>query len=693
MKPISEFINKVHLGNCLDLMKEMPAESVDCIVTDPPAGISFMGKKWDDDKGGRDQWIKWLSDVMREGLRVLKPGGHALVWSLPRTSHWTGMALENAGFEVRDIVHHVFGTGFPKSMDISKAIDKQFGVEREVIGQRQDILTKQAKDLREGKRKIVESLNNGAPERNNGFVTVSADITAPTTPEAKQWSGWGTALKPATEIWLLCRKPLIVVPIYNIVEQNTLIKGLLCQISPVKYVELFSTLNPNVSKEVLSDFAQWIADASLLVKNEDLSEKTGMFKSQEMEKTFLNIVKLWSIIWVENLNQENKYTTSITSETTIELRTLKSLILQTTQAITQDQSIQTDGTKQSVKLAVVLLDAVVVKLRNILMLIAPELVGKMELCLVNSEKRILGENEIGTVDLKQYPKIEHWILCRKPLSEKTVAENVLKWGTGGINIDGCRVPYESVKDYETLVDNYKGGLERATPETKENWTLHGGGWKLGKGIEIPDENKGRFPANLIHDGSDEVMAEFEKYGIKTSGKVKNEKEAYDGCSITGFIRGKSTFTNQHGDTGTPSRFFYCAKPSKSERDGGLENAKEKKGGSLDGGADTRNGKIKTNQPMRKNHHPTVKAQALMEYLIKLITPLNGIVLDMFAGSGSTLIAAKKLGHPYIGIEIDPEYCEIAELRVGYKETVTTNNIIIMSTNTRIKSQLPNIMEV
>jgi len=106
---------------------------------------------------------------------------------------------------------HIFITGnsgFPKSMDISKAIDKKFGVEREIIGQREDILKKQAKDLREGKRKIVDSLNAGANERNNGFVTVSADITTPTTDEAKQWEGWGTALKPANEPIVVARKPL-----------------------------------------------------------------------------------------------------------------------------------------------------------------------------------------------------------------------------------------------------------------------------------------------------------------------------------------------------------------------------------------------------------------------------------------------------------------------------------------------------
>ncbi|MDP1548104.1 MAG: hypothetical protein Q8L87_18995, partial [Anaerolineales bacterium] len=157
-----------------------------------------MGKKWDDNKGGREQWIKWLSDVMAEGLRVLKPGGHALVWALPRTSHWTGFALENAGFEVRDIVHHLFGSGFPKSLSIDKAIDKMKGAERvKVIDERW------ATKYPNGPKGKTTQLTNGG--RSNRIGTPMKEL--PTTPEAKEWEGWGTALKPAVECWWLVRKP------------------------------------------------------------------------------------------------------------------------------------------------------------------------------------------------------------------------------------------------------------------------------------------------------------------------------------------------------------------------------------------------------------------------------------------------------------------------------------------------------
>ena len=110
-------IKLIH-GDCLEEMKKMDDNSVDSIVTDPPAGIAFMNKDWDKDKGGRENWILWMQEVAKECLRIIKPGGHALVWAIPRTSHWTGTAWENAGWEAKDKIYHCFGTGFPKSRDI-----------------------------------------------------------------------------------------------------------------------------------------------------------------------------------------------------------------------------------------------------------------------------------------------------------------------------------------------------------------------------------------------------------------------------------------------------------------------------------------------------------------------------------------------------------------------------------------------
>lgn len=186
----------IHHGDCLDILKSLPNDSVHSLVTDPPAGISFMNKSWDDDKGGRDEWIKWLSEVMQECMRVMKPGAHGLVWALPRTSHWTATALENAGFEIRDIINHLFGSGFPKSLNISKAIDKMNGDERIIIGQ--DFLANQ----NGGRRNSEHTSKFGTPR------SVVYNYTVSNSNDGKQWEGWGTALKPACEHWILIRKPL-----------------------------------------------------------------------------------------------------------------------------------------------------------------------------------------------------------------------------------------------------------------------------------------------------------------------------------------------------------------------------------------------------------------------------------------------------------------------------------------------------
>lgn len=356
-------------GDCLEILKTLKADSIDSLLTDPPAGIGFMGKEWDRDKGGRDSWIAWMTDVMAECYRVLKPGAHGLVWAIPRTSHWTATALENAGFEVRDVITHLFGSGFPKSLNISKAIDKAAGAEREVVGKKSTY------------RK---------PQAPNGWdCSKRAEFeTAPATEAAKQWDGWGTALKPASE---------------------------------------------------------------------------------------------------------------------------------------------------------------------------------------------------------------HWILVRKPISEKTVAANVLKWGTGGINIDECRIGLSHGDDTSRKLSQ------------KQSWKNTS---PAGSGSVTDDWQKGRFPANLV-----------------LSHTIFCGDECADDCPVK-MLDEQSGF----GDKGGASRFFYVAKASKKDRGEG-------------------------------NNHPTVKPQKLMQYLAKLITPPNGIILDPFMGSGSTGVAAINSDFRFKGIEQDKNYFQIAEARI------------------------------
>ena len=197
---------EIQEGTCPSHLAVFNDCQFDSLVTDPPAGIGFMGKKWDKDKGGRDAWIEDMAATYRECLRVLKPGAHGLVWALPRTSHWTATALEDAGFQVRDVVHHLFGTGFPKSLDVSKAIDKAAGAKREVISE----------------NATGWSGTLGGKGALGGLSTPDVRTkTAPATDAAKQWDGWGTGLKPAAEHWILIRKPLIGTVAANVMEHGT----------------------------------------------------------------------------------------------------------------------------------------------------------------------------------------------------------------------------------------------------------------------------------------------------------------------------------------------------------------------------------------------------------------------------------------------------------------------------------------
>ena len=178
-------MKKLHHGDCLEVLRTMPDNSVDSIVTDPPYGLSFMGKKWDYDVPSEDIW--------RECLRVLKPGGHLLAFAGTRTQHRMAVRIEDAGFEIRDMIAWVYGSGFPKSLDVSKAIDKAAGAEREVIRE----ATPPPAGFKSG------TFDNRGP---NSFG--NGAITAPATEAARQWQGWGTALKPALEPITVARKPL-----------------------------------------------------------------------------------------------------------------------------------------------------------------------------------------------------------------------------------------------------------------------------------------------------------------------------------------------------------------------------------------------------------------------------------------------------------------------------------------------------
>jgi site-specific DNA-methyltransferase (adenine-specific) len=364
-------------GDALEELRLLPENSVDAVVTDPPYGLSFMGKNWDRGIPGEAFW--------REALRVAKPGAHLLAFGGTRTFHRLACAIEDAGWEIRDCLMWVYGSGFPKSLDVSKAIDKAAGYARpRVPGGCGSAGTISTAGLRPGEAISGEAISG----------------------EAIRWQGWGTALKPAWEPIILARKPL-------------------------------------------------------------------------------------------------------------------------------------DG---------------------------------------------------------------------------TVAENIQKWGTGALNIDGCRI--EGVKDVPASTRTHFSGNSVSMPNDDHDTK----GW---------DANAGRWPANLIHDGSEEVVRMFPQSDT-------HRIESPSDCDTSGSTAFDSMRGNRpargYSEEGSAARFFYCAKASRAERGEGCT-------------------------------HPTVKPLALMRYLCRLVTPPDGTVLDPFMGSGSTGKACVLEGFGFIGIDNVPEYVEIARRRI------------------------------
>ena len=273
------------------------------------------------------------------------------------------------------------------------------------------------------------------------------------------------------------------------------------------------------------------------------------------------------------------------------------------------------------------------------------------------------------------PAHEPICMARKPLSEKTVTENCLKWGTGGINIDKSRVGYMSEEDKkESITKNqYK---QKDKPEDA---------MFVGIKNQGDYQPQGRFPANIIHDNSEEVRDCFPE--SKSSDVIRRNNQSKNTGAENGAIcygKYNDCDTTGYSDSGNASRFFksiiYQAKASKSERNKGLDDFEEVEvrggGGRVEDGYDlsdpaqvnlrraaTAYGAVKAK---KANIHPTVKPIALMEYLIKMVTPKGGIVLDPFAGSGSTLVAAKQNGFQYIGIEMTEEYIPIINARLKIK---------------------------
>ncbi|WP_242183260.1 site-specific DNA-methyltransferase [Sphingomonas sp. CARO-RG-8B-R24-01] len=260
------------------------------------------------------------------------------------------------------------------------------------------------------------------------------------------------------------------------------------------------------------------------------------------------------------------------------------------------------------------------------------------------------------------PAHEPIVVARKPLIG-SVAANEAMYGTGAINIDACRIHSD-----DALGGTYT--VKRLKPGATLDKT--GGNWRPTDGVEYHGEMKpGRWPANIVHDGSDEVLAGFPAHaGGAAPASGSTRTDGFKSRAMAGSMNGISTPAPFYGDTGSAARFFYCAKASKSDRDEGLDHLDPQafvqfQTGNGESGAASSLSEGRETQ--YRNIHPTVKPEGLMRWLVRLYTPPGGTVLDPFTGSGSTGKAAVLEGLDFIGCELTDEYIPIARARIAAAE--------------------------
>ena len=590
---MEEFLDgKVRLygGDNRESLKKIADNSIDSIVTDPPyalvsivkrfgsansapakgneaymrASAGFMGKQWDTGEAAH------AVEFWTECLRVLKPGGHVVAFAGTRTYHRMACAIDDAGFEIRDQLQWVYGSGFPKSHDVSKGIDRAAGAERTEI-------------IRKSARHGGGIVGNGTSYEMDPDVPM---LYAPATYAAREWQGWGTALKPSHEEICLAQKPVELTGF-----ATTLAQKLMEQICQLPLFARDAGSNSTSSLSVFGTDAERVSvQWNAVLKCNTLADLFALmdtWPSGLAIPSSLSIALSWLKALGEILNLGSTFTTETKSSLTTDLKTLNSLASTITPSTIIEAAIQPHGIGSNVSLVAAIFSAVVSRLNCIHAISAAGLATSTD---------VLG-------DLR--PNSEPICLARKPLIG-TVAQNVLEYGTGAINVDGCRV---GLREVRKLSRNGSIGYGGSEPQ----------------GIVL-DDGMGRWPANLIHDGSEEVIAAFPdapgqqfatgpQYAPKT------------GTAVYGDY-GPRPVLKPRADSGSAARFFYTAKADSTDRIG--------------------------------SKHPTVKPIDLMQWLVRLVTPKGGTVLDPFAGTGTTAEAAFREGMSCILMEREPEY--LADIR-------------------------------
>ena len=529
-------INKVVCGDCVEVLKDFPVNSIDCVVTDPPYGISFMQKDWDQALPPKEAF---------NGIfRVLKPGALAFVMSSPRQDVLWRMLrmLEDCGFQLRQsFVSWIYKSGFPKAYDVSKGIDKRNARRR----QQYLALASYLRQKRIEKGLSQKDVAKHFPSKTGGLTGCI-------------WN-WENAVNvPTKREWLKLKELLDLDDQFNLIINRTQAER-----------KIIGRKSGERYKYDFKDNSGHFVDTQNVPKNKRRNDVGALTEPAT------NMAEKWS-----------------------------------------------------------------------------------------GWKSVTG--------LK--PALECVLMVNKPMSEPTIVDNVLRHGTGAINVDACRIPFQSKEDFE--FGHHNKQLSEPDKEPKSAFGAGSGFGLLDSKIE-----KGRFPANLLV--SDKALdtgkitksspVGFKNVGWRHSGNTKDEMT-------------KMRYQQPYGDIGGSSRYFDLdawarhhgfldvPKASKQEREMGLKRCDGKislrygngtsKGDSFrDKRPHTRENYEYKPKPTR-NIHPTVKPVKLMAYLIELGCPPEGVVLDPFVGTGTTLIAAHQLNRKWIGIDVEPEYINIAKHRLA-----------------------------
>lgn len=516
--------------------RAFPDNSVDAVITDPPYELGFMGKQWD------GSGIAFDVELWRECLRVLKPGGHLLAFGGSRTWHRMACAIEDAGFELRDSIAWLYGSGFPKSLDVSKAIDKAAGHWRGRAGEPES--------------------DNSAMSGGNYARTPKGD---PITEDAARWQGWGTALKPAFEPLVCARKPLSAVPLdwRLVATAHHALAGLLwLSLSPAKRAEALSRSKNHGQR------AGWCASALVSAATDtslDEFAPTATFNSQATASTCWNIASSWSAILDALSDPTSMYTTSTRSSTTTGLKILNSLLAPTislttmpaceclhagqqSNALSADDDSTDEWAKwlhtQSATAQEPAIESTAVAVCNALASIAESL-------FIDQAAESTAQPSATTKAAGRGSAFEPIVVGRKPLAG-TVATNVLEHGTGALNIDACRIEAHD----NQLAAKY-ASVQNAGARAN---TVYGADSRSREGSAPHDS--GRWPTNVVLD-EHQAAALDEQTGFTVSriGRPRGAA-AGDGWGMT-------QTGAEYADEGGASRFFpvfrYEAKASTDER--------------------------------------------------------------------------------------------------------------------------------